>query len=541
MSNGFFQVIKAWNQNPKTYAPGSPERDEIKKWLDFYYEGGHETKMVINGKEVSTKDQVGIAPPHDHQNEIAVYHRGDKSHINLAIESAMSAREKWASLPWEHRVTIFQKAADLLCGKYRYKIGAATMLGQSKTAFQADGDAVCAFSNHLRYNSEFMQKIYSNQPDQLPGGWNRMDYRPLEGFVFSVTPFNFTMLAGNISCAPAMMGNVVVWKPSDTQILSARVIMEVLQEAGLPDGVINLVYADGPVAGDTVLQHQDFGGLHFTGSTKTFKHLWKGIGENIDIYKSYPRVVGETGGKGFVLAHSSADAEAIGTAIALGAFDYQGQKCSAASRAYIPESLWLAVKASLLKESAKFKVGNPEDFSNAMGAIIDERSFDKIVSYLDYIKEEPSIEVVIGGGSDKSKGYFVEPTIIRVEDPENKVMCEEIFGPIVSVYVYPDSEYKSVIKLLNETSPYGLTGSVFSNDKYALEYADKALIDSVGNFYLNEKPTGATPGFQPFGGMRASGTNDKVGSFLNLLRWVSPRTTRETYTPPTSFSLPHLG
>ena len=461
--------------------------------------------------------------------------------MEKAIEAALVAKSAWAELPWEHRASIFLKAADLIAGPYRDQINAATMLAQSKNPFQAEIDAACELIDFFRFNVRFMQELYQQQPESLPLTWNRSEYRPLEGFVLAITPFNFTSIAGNLPGAPALMGNTVVWKPAYTQIYSAQVIMEVFKEAGLPDGVINMIYVDGPAVGDVVFKHPDFAGLHFTGSTGVFKHLWKTIGANIDHYKSYPRVVGETGGKDFIVAHKSADAKQVATAITRGGFEFQGQKCSAVSRVYVPSNLWPDVKAQVIADVQSFKVGGPEDFSNFFNAVIDERAFDKIAGYIDQAKKDPNAEIIVGGNHDKSKGYFIDPTVIEVKDPKYRTMCEEIFGPVVTIYVYDADKFEETLTLVDQTSPYALTGAIFSKDRYAIDLATKKLVNAAGNFYINDKPTGAVVGQQPFGGARGSGTNDKAGAMMNLLRWVSARTIKENFIPPTDYRYPFLG
>jgi len=482
-----------------------------------------------------------MSPPHDHQHILGHFSEGDATHVNMAVEASLNAKEDWSNMAWEHRAAIFLKAADLIAGPYRAKINAATMLAQSKNAFQAEIDAACEFIDFLRFNAHFMQELYAIQPESAPGIWNRLEYRPLEGFVFAITPFNFTAIAGNLPAAPALMGNTVIWKPAYSQVFSAQVIMEVFREAGLPNGVINLVFVDGPVAGDSIFSHRDFAGLHFTGSTAVFQHLWKEIGANIDKYRSYPRIVGETGGKDFVVAHKSANAKEVATGLARGAFEYQGQKCSAASRAYIPSNIWPQVKDFLVADLESFKMGGTEDFTNFINAVIDERAFKKISAYIDQAKSDSNVEIIAGGEYDGSKGYFVKPTVLLTTDPKYTTMCEEIFGPVLTIYVYEPSEFESILKTVDETSPYALTGSIFSKDRYAAELATKRLVNAAGNFYINDKPTGAVVGQQPFGGARGSGTNDKAGAMMNLLRWVSARTIKETFVPPTDYRYPFLG
>lgn len=542
MSNAIFSVPKAVNEPVKAYAPGSAERDaliaEYKKMLN---QDPIDVPMHIGGKRVTTTVKKTMNPPHDHKKLLGTYNYGDASHVEQAIDAAMAAREQWANLPWEQRAAIFLKAADLLAGPFRNKMNAATMLAQSKNVFQAEIDAACELIDFFRFNVQYMTQVYREQPESLPGMWNRLEYRPLEGFVFAVTPFNFTSIAANLCAAPAMMGNVVVWKPAESQMYSAQVIMELFEAAGVPAGVINMISVDGPVAGDVVFKNKHLAGLHFTGSTAVFRHLWKEIGVNIDKYRSYPRIVGETGGKDFVMVHQSADAAEVATALSRGAFEFQGQKCSAASRAYVPESLWPEVKEILVKQVNSFQMGTPEDTSNFVNAVIDERAFDKISGYIDYIKGQSDAEIVAGGNYNKEVGYFIEPTVVVTTNAKFRTMCEEIFGPVLTIYVYKDSEFEATLKLLDETSDYALTGSIMSNDRYAVQIATKALENAAGNFYINDKPTGAVVGQQPFGGARGSGTNDKAGAAMNLLRWVSARTIKETFVPPTDYKYPFLG
>ena len=541
MANGFFNVPLPINEPVKGYAPGSKEKLELQQQLKSLKNLELDIPMYIGGKEVRTGKTQRISPPHDHQRTIGHFHAGDKTHVAQAIEAALAARTAWAEMPWEHRAAIFLKAADLLAGPYRARINAATMLGQSKNAFQAEIDAACELIDFFRFNVHFMQEIYKQQPESLPGMWNRLEHRPLEGFVFALTPFNFTSIAGNLPSSAAMMGNVVVWKPANTQIYSAQVLMELFKEAGVPDGVINLVYVDGPTAGDVIFAHPDFAGIHFTGSTGVFQNIWKTIGQNIATYKSYPRIVGETGGKDFILAHRTAHAKAVAVGISRGAFEYQGQKCSAASRVYLPSNLADEILGYVKEDLASFKMGDVEDFSNFVNAVIDEKSFDKLAKYIDGAKADPNAEIIAGGGYDKSKGYFIEPTVIVTKDPKYVTMCEELFGPVLTVHVYEADKFDEVLELVDTTSPYALTGAVFSQDRYAIDQASKALVHAAGNFYINDKPTGAVVGQQPFGGARASGTNDKAGSRLNLLRWVSPRAIKETFVPVTDYRYPFLG
>jgi 1-pyrroline-5-carboxylate dehydrogenase len=542
MSKGVFRIPEPINEPVRSYAPGSPEKAELKKALAEARASLVEIPMHIGGREVFTGNKHKITPPHDHQHLLGYFHEGEATHVAEAIEAALEARKKWAEMDWEHRASVFLKAADLLAGPYRAKINAATMLGQSKNAYQAEIDAACEIIDFLRFNVKYMMDLYQEQPVSSPGVWNRLEHRPLEGFIFAITPFNFTAIAGNLPAAPALMGNVVVWKPAYTQVYSAQVLMEVFKEAGLPDGVINMVMVDGPIAGEVVFKHPDFSGVHFTGSTKVFQTIWQTIGANIATYKTFPRIVGETGGKDFVLAHESAHPKAVATALVRGAFEYQGQKCSAASRAYIPATIWEEVKGYMLDDLSQIKMGGVEDFSNFVNAVIDERSFDKIAAYIEHARENSqTVEIIAGGTYDKSKGYFVEPTVLLTQDPRYITMCEEIFGPVLTIYVYEPSQFDSVLDLVDSTSPYALTGAIFSQDRYAAEYATKRLVNAAGNFYINDKPTGAVVGQQPFGGARASGTNDKAGSILNLLRWVSPRTIKETFVSPTDYRYPFLG
>lgn len=541
MSKGFFNVPTPLNEPVLTYAPNTPERQALQDTLAEMRAQEIEIPMYIGGEEVYTDKKIRLAPPHDHQHTLGHFCEGDQGHVEQAIHAAKAAKQDWAALDWEHRVSIFLKAADLIAGPYRAKMNAATMLGQSKNAFQAEIDASAELIDFLRFNAHYMTEIYAQQPVSDRFIWNRLEYRPLEGFVFAISPFNFTAIGGNLSVSPAMMGNTVIWKPAYSQVYAANLTMQIFREAGLPDGVINLIYVDGPAAGDIIFKHPDFAGLHFTGSTGVFKHLWKTIGENIDLYRSYPRIVGETGGKDFVIAHKSAHPKALATALVRGAYEYQGQKCSAASRAYIPSNLWEEVKSYMLADMADMKMGGVEDFGNFVNAVIDERAFDKIARYIDEAKEMPEIEVIAGGGYDKSKGYFIEPTLLEAKDPMAKHMQEEIFGPVLTIYVYHEENFEQTLELVDQTSPYALTGAVFAQDRYAIDMATKKLSQSAGNFYINDKPTGAVVGQQPFGGARGSGTNDKAGSMLNLLRWVSPRTIKENFVSPTDYKYPFLG
>lgn len=542
MLKGFFKVPEQKNEPVRNYAPGSPERVALKTALEEARSGEADIPMYIGNERIRTERKKPLRAPHDHQHVLGYFHEGDASHVEQAIDAALGAKESWENMQWEHRAAVFLKAAALLAGPYREKINAATMLGQSKNAYQAEIDAACELIDFLRFNVRFMTEIYAQQPPVAGDGiWNRTEHRPLEGFVFALTPFNFTAIAGNLPSAPALMGNTVVWKPAYTQIYAAHVIMEVFREAGLPGGVINLIYVDGPTTGKIVFEHPDFGGIHFTGSTGVFQTIWKTIGENISKYKSYPRIVGETGGKDFLIAHKSADAKQVASALARGAFEYQGQKCSAASRAYLPSNLWEEIKTHLVADLASMKMGGVEDFSNFINAVIDENSFDKISRYIEEAKNSEQVEIIAGGNYDKSTGYFIEPTVLLVHDPMYITMQEEIFGPVLSVYVYHEEHFETALELVDNTSPYALTGAVFAKDRYAVELASHKLRNAAGNFYINDKPTGAVVGQQPFGGARASGTNDKAGSSINLLRWVSPRTIKETFVSPTDYRYPFLG
>ncbi|NBO60575.1 MAG: L-glutamate gamma-semialdehyde dehydrogenase [Flavobacteriia bacterium] len=541
MSNALFTLPKAVNEPVRPYAKGSVERANLlAEYQKMYQNAPIDVPMYIGSEEVRTQQKKRMAPPHEHAKTIGYFNYGDASHVSAAIDAALRARSAWSKLPWQDRAAIFLRAADLLAGPFRNRMNAATMLAQSKNVFQAEIDAACELIDFFRFNVQYMTQIYREQPESLPGMWNRLEYRPLEGFVFAVTPFNFTSIAANLCAAPAMMGNVVVWKPADSQVYSAQVIMELFKEAGLPDGVINMITVDGPTAGDVVFNHREFAGLHFTGSTAVFKALWKTIGSNLDVYRSYPRIVGETGGKDFVVAHPSANAEEVATALARGAFEFQGQKCSAASRGYIPKSLWTAVKKSLVDQVSSFKIGTPADTSNFVNAVIDERSFQKIAGYLDYCKSHADAEILVGGNYDDSVGYFIEPTVVVTTNPHFRTMVEEIFGPVLTLYLYDDEAYEATLRLVDQTSDYALTGSIMAKDRYAIETATRLLENAAGNFYINDKPTGAVVGQQPFGGARGSGTNDKAGAAMNLLRWVSARTIKETFVTPTDYRYPFL-
>ncbi len=541
MGKGFFEVPLAVNEPVLSYAPGSPERQEV---LDMYkkmYNSKVEVPLYINGEEIKTGDTGTMSPPHDHQHLLGTYHKASKKDVEKAIATALEARKAWATTPWEQRAAIFLRAAELIAGPYRAKINAATMLAQSKTIHQAEIDAACELIDFLRFNVQFMLEIYAEQPESSSVAWNRTEYRPLEGFIYAITPFNFTAIAGNLPSSAALMGNVVVWKPSDSQVYSAKVVMDVFREAGVPPGVINMVMGDPVMITDTILDSPDFSGLHFTGSTHVFQDLWKKIGTNIHNYKTYPRIVGETGGKDFIVAHPSSNVKQVVTAMIRGAFEFQGQKCSAASRCYLPKSMWPAIEKQLKEDLGTVTMGSPEDMGNFFTAVIHEGAFNKLANYIDQAKMDPEVKVVAGGNYDKSKGYFIEPTVLLTEDPKYTTMCTELFGPVLTVYLYEDDQWEETLHLVDGTSEYALTGAVFSHDRYALDQAVKILENAAGNFYINDKPTGAVVGQQPFGGARASGTNDKAGSKLNLYRWVSPRTVKETFVPPTDYRYPFLG
>lgn len=541
MARGFFNVPVAVNEPVKEYRPGSPELKEVLATYKKMYKGTADIPMHINGKEVRTGNTRNITPPHDHKHVVGHYHIAEKKHIDEAISTALTAREAWSSVSWMERASIFLKAAELLAGPYRAKMNASTMLAQSKNVYQAEIDAACEMVDFFRFNVQYMTDIFKDQPASAPGIWNRVEYRPLEGFVYAISPFNFTSIAANLPAAAALMGNVVVWKPSDHQAYSAQVIVDLFKEAGLPDGVINVVYGDPVMISDTVLASPDFSGLHFTGSTTVFKNLWQQIGNNIHNYKTYPRIVGETGGKDFIWAHNSAFPLQVATAITRGAFEYQGQKCSAASRAYIPASIWEEVKKHLVAQTSELKMGAPDEPKNFVNAVIHEGSFDKIAKYIDAAKADVNAEVIIGGNHDKSKGYFIEPTVILAKTPKYETMTTELFGPVITVYIYEDLEWEASLKLVDESTEYALTGAIFSTDRYIVEQASKALENAAGNFYINDKPTGAVVGQQPFGGARASGTNDKAGSAQNLLRWTSVRLIKETFVTPQDYKYPFLG
>lgn len=538
MNNGYFYFDEPMNEPVRDYTPGSQDAIKLKTALTELKSSPVEVPMYIGGKEVKTGNLISMHPPHEHQFTLGHFHLGEAEHVEQAIDAALKARTEWSATSWEHRAAIFLKAAELLTEKYRYKLNAATMLAQSKNPYQAEIDSACEFIDFLRFNVHYLSEIYSQQPISPQGFNNRVEYRALEGFVLAVTPFNFTAIAGNLPTSAAMCGNVVVWKPANTQIYSAQVIMEILKEAGLPDGVINLVFTDGPTVGEVCFNHRDFAGVHFTGSTGVFQTMWKTIGENIHKYRSYPRIVGETGGKDFVFVHPSAEKKTVVANLLRGAFEYQGQKCSAASRAYLPQSLAEDILEALKNEVATLKIGRTDEFYNFINAVIDEKSFDKLASYIDQAKKDEDAEIIIGGTYDKSEGYFIHPTVILAKKPDYVTMVEELFGPVLTVYIYEDEQWKETLEILDNTSDYALTGAIFAQDRYALEYMTKALVNAAGNFYINDKPTGAVVGQQPFGGARASGTNDKAGSALNLYRWLSARTIKETYVPVTDYRYP---
>ena len=541
MGKGFFEVPIAVNEPIKGYAPGSTERTKV---LDAYkkmYNSTIDVAMYINGEDIKTGNIDTMSPPHDHQHIVGTYHKAEKKNITSAISGALEARNTWANTPWEQRAAIFLRAAELIAGPYRAKINAATMVAQSKTIHQAEIDAACELIDFLRFNVQFMTEIYAEQPESTSDAWNRLEYRPLEGFIYAITPFNFTAIAGNLPASAALMGNVVIWKPSDSQVFSAKIVLDVFREAGVPPGVIQMVMGDPVMITDTILASPDFSGIHFTGSTNVFKNIWQKIGTNIHNYKTYPRIVGETGGKDFIVAHKTSNPKQVATAIARGAFEFQGQKCSAASRCYVSKSIWNDVKNNLINDVNSFKMGSPEDMSNFITAVIHEGSFDKLASYIDQAKSDDNAEIIVGGNYDKSKGYFIEPTVILTKDPKYTTMCTELFGPVVTIFVFEDDHWEETLQLVDKTSEYALTGAVFSEDRYALELGVKILQNAAGNFYINDKPTGAVVGQQPFGGARASGTNDKAGSKLNLYRWVSPRMIKETFVTPTNYRYPFLG
>ena len=543
MATGFYNVPKAVNEPVKSYAPNSTERAELLATYKKMYNEVVDIPFYIGGKEIRTGKTVSIHPPHDHKHTVGNFHTAEKKHIEEAVASVIEAQKKWAATPWQDRAAIFLKAAELLAGPYRARLNAATMIAQSKNVYQAEIDAACELIDFFRFNVEFMTEIYSNQPQSSPGIWNRMEYRPLEGFVYAITPFNFTSIAGNLPAAPAMMGNVVVWKPARTQIYSAQIIMELFKEAGLPDGVINMVTGNSAMITEVLLDNKYFTGIHFTGSTGVFNSFWEQIGSNVNKgkYISYPRIVGETGGKDFVWMHATADAKQVATALSRDAFEYQGQKCSAASRAYIPKSKWNDVQKYLKADLKSMKMGSPDDTSNFINAVIDDRAFDKLSSYIDAAKKDKDAEIIAGGNYDNSKGYFIEPTVILTSNAKYATMCTELFGPVLTIYVYNDADWRETLTLVDKTSEYALTGAIFSGDRYVIDIATNALENAAGNFYINDKPTGAVVGQQPFGGARGSGTNDKAGSVWNLLRWVNNRTIKETFVTPTDYRYPFLG
>lgn len=538
MNNGYFYFAEPKNEPVRSYAPGSADAENLKKAIAELKGQQRDIPMYINGKEVRTGKTKEIRPPHETSHVLGHFHEGDASHVQDAIAAALTAREQWAATSWEHRAAVFMKAAELLATKYRFRMNAATMLGQSKNAYQAEIDSACELIDFLRFNVHFLSDIYKQQPISPEGFNNRMEYRALEGFILAVTPFNFTAIGGNLPTAPAMCGNVVVWKPANTQIYSASVFMEILQEAGLPDGVINLVYTNGPTVGEICFDHKDFAGVHFTGSTGVFQGMWKSIGNNIAKYKSYPRIVGETGGKDFVFVHPTANVDAVVANLVRGAFEYQGQKCSAASRAYLPSNLANEIKNKFVAELKTLKMGPVDDFSNFVNAVIDEKSFDSLVKYIDGVKGSSDASILYGGSYDKSKGYFIEPTVIEATSPDYVTMCEELFGPVLTIHTYEESQWEQILDKVDHTSGYALTGAIFAHDRAVIELLTKKLVNAAGNFYINDKPTGAVVGQQPFGGARASGTNDKAGSVLNLFRWLSARTIKETYVPVTNYRYP---
>ncbi len=541
MGKGFFEVPIAVNEPIKSYAPGSPERTEVLETYKKMYNSTIDVPLYINGEDVKTGDTATMSPPHDHQHIVGTYHKAEKKHIETAIETSLEARKKWSVMPWEQRAAIFLRAAELIAGPYRARINAATMIAQSKTIHQAEIDAACELIDFLRFNVQYMTEIYAEQPESTSDAWNRLEYRPLEGFIYAITPFNFTAIAGNLPASAALMGNVVIWKPSDSQVFSAKIILDVFKEAGVPAGVIQMVMGDPVMISDTVFASPDFSGVHFTGSTNVFKGIWQKIGTQIHTYKTYPRIVGETGGKDFIVAHKTAHPKQVATAISRGAFELQGQKCSAASRCYISASIWEDVKSHLLNDINSFKMGSPEQMENFITAVIHEGAFDKLASYIDKAKTDNNVDIIAGGGYDKSKGYFIEPTVLLTTDPQYVTMYTELFGPIVTIYVFDDDKWEETLHLVDETSIYALTGAVFSEDRYDLETAVRILENAAGNFYINDKPTGAVVGQQPFGGARGSGTNDKAGSKLNLYRWISPRMVKETFVSPTNYRYPSLG
>ncbi len=536
-----YRVPLPKNEPILNYAPGSPERAGIETALKELKSQQVEIPMVIDGQEVKTGNTVEITAPHDHKLVLGRYHQGGEKEVKMAVEAAIEAQKTWAHLPWEHRSAVFLKAADLLSGPYRYLMNAAAMLAHSKSIFQAEIDAVCELADFYRYNCHYAQQIMDIQPQNAPGIWDRVDHRPLEGFIFAVTPFNFISINGNLPTAPAIMGNVSVWKPASTAVYTSHFLMKIFREAGLPPGVINLIFARGAAIGETVLKNKNLAGIHFTGSTAVFQMMWNTVGENIAKYRAYPRIVGETGGKDFIVAHPTSDVDALVTAIVRGSFEFQGQKCSASSRCYLPQSLWPEIKDKLLKEVQSIKMGSPEDFTNFFNAVIDKAAFKSITEYIDYAKQSDDCEIIQGGGYDDSRGWFIEPTVVVAKDPHARLMEEEIFGPVVTIYVYPDDEYANTLHLCDQTSPYALTGAVFGTDRKAIALAERTLRNAAGNFYINDKPTGAVVGQQPFGGGRASGTNDKAGGIQNMLRWTSPRAVKENFVPPKDYRYPFMG
>lgn len=538
MHNAYFKYEEPKNEQVLGYAPGSIERKKLQMAVAEMKSGLRDIPMYIGGDEIRTGDKKEIRPPHETAHLLGHFHAGKAQHVHLAINAALTARTEWAAMPWEHRASIFMKAAELLATKYRFRMNAATMLGQSKNAYQAEIDSACELIDFLRFNVHYLTEIYKQQPLSPLGMHNRLEYRPLEGFVLAVTPFNFTAIGGNLPTAPAMCGNAVVWKPANTQVYSASVFMEILKEAGLPDGVINLVYTDGPTVGDICFNHREFAGVHFTGSTGVFQNMWKTIGGNIAKYRSYPRIVGETGGKDFVMVHPSASVDAVVAGLARGAFEYQGQKCSAASRAYLPSNIADEIKHKLVAEVKTMQMGRVDEFTNFINAVIDEKSFNSLKRYIDAVQGSDEAEIICGGKCDNSKGWFIEPTIIETTNPRYVTMCDELFGPVLTIYVYEAEKWEETLELVDSTSDYALTGAIFSQDRYAAELMTRRLVNAAGNFYINDKPTGAVVGQQPFGGARASGTNDKAGSALNLYRWLNARTIKETYVPPTDYRYP---
>lgn len=540
MNNYIYNFRNAQNEPVKSYAPGTKEREELKMWLEKMSNEVLDIPLIIGGKEIRTGKTQQAVMPHDHKHVLANYHIAGEKELKMAIEAAMEAKKIWANMPWDHRASIFLRAAELLATKYRPILNAATMLNQSKTPHQAEIDSACEIIDFWRFNVQFMSEIYQQQPISPQGMLNRLEYRPLEGFIVAISPFNFTSIAANLATAPAMVGNTVIWKPASTAILSGYYLMQLYKEAGLPDGVINFVPSSGRLVSEILLKDRNLGGVHFTGSTSTFNSIWRTVGENLDNYKSYPRLVGETGGKDFVFIHNSADIDVAATALIRGAFEYQGQKCSAASRAYIPASIWPKLWDRMLVDLKSIKMGDIRDFSVFMGAVIDKSAFDDITSYIDRAKKSSEAEVIFGGNYDDSKGYFIEPTVILAKNPKYETMEIELFGPVLTIYVYEDDKYEETLHLCDQTSPYALTGSIIANDRQAILKAEEILRNAAGNFYINDKPTGAVVGQQPFGGARASGTNDKAGSYLNLIRWISPRTIKETFAPPTNYRYPYM-